>query len=80
MYFQVPHEDIRPLSVMDGFHSQCNKGNVLEADRSIRDGKHQTFQRLRSHVYPSFQSLAVSWDLKAGSEIWVIYVILLDLA
>ena len=67
MRFQVPHEDIRLLSVMDGFHSQCNKGNVLEADHSIRDGKHKTFQRLRSHVYPSFQSLAMS----LGFESWI---------
>lgn len=64
MHFQVPHEDIRLLSVMDGFHSQCNKGKVLEADRSIRDGKHKTFQRLRSHA---FQSLVMS----LGFESWI---------
>lgn len=69
MYLKVPDEDIRPLTVMDGFHSLCNKGTFLRQTFLSEMANIRSFKGLGPMYIQAFKAWQHLWDLKTRLEI-----------
>lgn len=78
--FESPWWRHQALTVMDGFHSLCNKGTFLRQTFPSEMANIRSFKGLVHMYIQAFTAWQHLWDLKTRLEIWVIYFIHLNLA